>query len=185
MGRSSVFEWISKYCKGELAAISTKFASGRPTVLDDSEMIRLYTMINGKGPRVYSFGLALRTRALIRDLIKKTFGKDGRAGHGGADTQEARNVSAAAVVPVVEARSRAGGPVKRTAHLGQRPRGTIHPQHWAFSLLRTLISLAIPGCRAGPSTLHRPPKRLLSARAAPLRAPNLTKLMSSKLAYEG
>jgi transposase len=76
VGRSSVFDWISKYRKGGLAAISTKFASGRPTVLDDSEMIRLFTMINGKDPRTYSFGVALWTRALIRDLIKKTFAKD-------------------------------------------------------------------------------------------------------------
>ena len=76
VGRSSLFEWISKYRKGGLAAISTKFASGRPTVLEDSEMNRLYVMINGKDPRVYSFGLALWTRALIRDLIKKKFGKD-------------------------------------------------------------------------------------------------------------
>jgi transposase len=76
VGRSSVFDWISKYRKGGLASISTKFASGRPTVLDDSEMIRLFTMINGKDPRTYSFGVALWTRALIRDLIKKTFAKD-------------------------------------------------------------------------------------------------------------
>jgi transposase len=76
VGRSSVFDWISKYRQGGLASISTKFASGRPTVLDDSEMIRLFTMINGKDPRTYSFGVALWTRALIRDLIKKTFAKD-------------------------------------------------------------------------------------------------------------
>jgi len=77
VGRSSVFDWISKYrAGGGLAAISTKHASGRPTVLDDSEMIRLYVMINGKDPRVYSFGVALWTRALIRDLITKTFGKE-------------------------------------------------------------------------------------------------------------
>jgi transposase len=76
VGRSSVFEWVSKYRAGGLAAISTKHASGRPTVLDDGEMIRLYVMINGKDPRVYSFGVALWTRALIRDLIRKTFGKE-------------------------------------------------------------------------------------------------------------
>jgi len=70
VGRSSVFEWISKYRKGGLASISTKLASGRPAVLDDSEMIRLFTMINGKDPRTYSFGVALWTRASIRDLIK-------------------------------------------------------------------------------------------------------------------
>lgn len=76
VGRSSVFDWISKYREGGLASISTKFTSGRPTVLEDSEMIRLFTMINGKDPRAYSFGVALWTRALIRDLIKKTFGKE-------------------------------------------------------------------------------------------------------------
>ena len=76
VGRSSVFEWVAGYREGGLAAISTKFASGRPTVLEDSEMIRLFTMINGKDPRAYSFGVALWTRTLIRDVIKKTFGKD-------------------------------------------------------------------------------------------------------------
>lgn len=76
VSRSSVFDWVWKYHQGGLAAISTKFASGRPTVLQDSEMIRLYTMIYGKDPRAYSFGLALWTRALIRDLIKKAFGKE-------------------------------------------------------------------------------------------------------------
>jgi transposase len=76
VGRSSVFDWITSYREGGLAAISTKFASGRPTTLDDGEMIRLFTMINGKDPRTYSLGVALWTRALIRDLIKKTFGKE-------------------------------------------------------------------------------------------------------------
>jgi transposase-like protein len=32
VGRSSVFDWVSKYRNGGLASISTKFASGRPTV---------------------------------------------------------------------------------------------------------------------------------------------------------
>ncbi|MBV8993866.1 MAG: transposase [Pseudonocardiales bacterium] len=78
VSRSSVFDWIANYREGGLAAISTKFASGRPTALDDDEMIRLFTMINGKDPRTYSFGVALWTRALIRDLIKKKFSKGGR-----------------------------------------------------------------------------------------------------------
>jgi transposase len=75
VGRSTVFDWIDKYRKGGLAAISTKMASGRPTTLDDSEMIRLYTMINGKDPRIHGFGMALWTRSLIRDLIKINFKK--------------------------------------------------------------------------------------------------------------
>ncbi|MGH3549952.1 MAG: IS630 family transposase [Pseudonocardiaceae bacterium] len=75
VGRSTVFAWIDKYRKGGLAAISTKAASGRPTMLDDGEMIRLYTMINGKDPRIHGFGMALWTRSLIRDLIKTSFAK--------------------------------------------------------------------------------------------------------------
>ena len=39
VGRSSVFDWIAKYREGGLGSISTKFASGRPTVLDDSEIV--------------------------------------------------------------------------------------------------------------------------------------------------
>jgi transposase len=66
VGRSSVFDWIANYREGRLAAISTKFASGRPTALADSEMIQLFTMINGKDPRAYSFGVALWTRAVLR-----------------------------------------------------------------------------------------------------------------------
>lgn len=38
-------------------------------------MIRLYTMINGKDPRIHGFGMALWTRSLIRDLIKTSFAK--------------------------------------------------------------------------------------------------------------
>ena len=75
VSRASVFEWIAKYREGGLAAISTKIASGRPTSLDDSEMIRLYAMINGKDPRTQGFGMALWSRALIRDMIKRAFGK--------------------------------------------------------------------------------------------------------------
>ncbi|MGH3319345.1 MAG: IS630 family transposase [Nocardioidaceae bacterium] len=75
VSRASVFGWIARYREGGLAAISTKVASGRPTVLDDSEMIRLYTLVNGTDPRARGFGMALWTRGMIRDLIKRVFGK--------------------------------------------------------------------------------------------------------------
>jgi len=48
VSRSSVFDWQKKYREGGLAALSTKFASGRPTVLSDQQMMRLYSMIVGK-----------------------------------------------------------------------------------------------------------------------------------------
>lgn len=75
VSRASVFDWIAKYREGGLAAISTKMASGRPTTLDDAEMVRLYTMINGKDPRTQGFGMALWTRAMIREMIQQAFGK--------------------------------------------------------------------------------------------------------------
>lgn len=75
VAESTVFGWIQKYREGGLAAISTKIASGRRTILDDSEMIRLYSMINGKDPRARGFGMALWTRAMVRDMIKRAFGK--------------------------------------------------------------------------------------------------------------
>jgi transposase len=59
VSRSSMFDWQKKYREGGLAALSTKFASGWPTVLSDQQMMILYSMIVGKDPRQYSFGFAL------------------------------------------------------------------------------------------------------------------------------
>ncbi|MBV8540011.1 MAG: IS630 family transposase [Pseudonocardiales bacterium] len=75
VGTSTVFAWVDKYRKGGLAAISTKAASGRPTTLDDSALTRLYTMINGRDPRVRGLGMALWTRSLVRDLVRTGFGR--------------------------------------------------------------------------------------------------------------
>jgi transposase len=48
VSRSSVFDWQKKYREGGLAALSTKFASGRPTVLSDKQMMILYSLIAGR-----------------------------------------------------------------------------------------------------------------------------------------
>lgn len=74
VSRSSVFDWQRKYRSGGLAALSTKFASGRPTVLSDAQMLQLYVMIVGKDPRQYSLGVALWTRKVIASLIAQKFG---------------------------------------------------------------------------------------------------------------
>ena len=73
VGRSTVFWWQKKYREGGLAALSTKFASGRPTTLSDQQMMRLYSLIEGNDPRQYSFAVALWTRGIIRDLIRQQF----------------------------------------------------------------------------------------------------------------
>ncbi|MGH8967688.1 MAG: IS630 family transposase, partial [Actinomycetes bacterium] len=73
VGESTVLEWMRKYRAGGLAAVSTKFASGRPTTLTDRQMMELLTLIVGCEPRQLSFGFALWTRKLVRDLIRQRF----------------------------------------------------------------------------------------------------------------
>lgn len=75
VGRSSVFAWQRKYRAGGLAALSTKFASGRPTSLSDAQMLQLYSMLVGKDPRQYSLGVALWTRKVVAALIELKFGQ--------------------------------------------------------------------------------------------------------------
>lgn len=74
VSRSAVFDWQRKYWNGGLAALSTKFASGRPTTLTDEQMLKLFSLIAGKDPRQYSFGVALWTRKLVARLIEQRFG---------------------------------------------------------------------------------------------------------------
>lgn len=73
VSRSSVFEWQKKYREGGLASLSTRFASGRPTFLSDEQMLTLRSFIVGRDPRQFSFGVALWTRTIVRDLVRRQF----------------------------------------------------------------------------------------------------------------
>jgi transposase len=73
VGESTVLEWMRKYRAGGLAALSTKVASGRPTLLTDAQMLELFALIEGCEPRQLSFGFALWTRELVRQLIRQRF----------------------------------------------------------------------------------------------------------------
>ena len=73
VGESTVLEWMRKYRAGGLAALSTKVASGRPTLLTDAQMLELFKLIEGCEPRQLSFGFALWTRDLVRQLIRQRF----------------------------------------------------------------------------------------------------------------
>src|SRR6266849_3845122 len=57
VGRRTVLEWWEKYRRGGLAELSTKFASGRPTVLSDRQMLELRAIVIGADPRQLSFGM--------------------------------------------------------------------------------------------------------------------------------
>ncbi|MBI1759661.1 MAG: IS630 family transposase [Actinobacteria bacterium] len=74
VSRSSVFDWQRKYRVGGLAALSTKFASGRPTTLSEEQMTQLCSLLVGKDPRRYGLGFALWTRKLVGELIHQRFG---------------------------------------------------------------------------------------------------------------
>ena len=73
VGRRTVFEWWEKYRNSGLAGLSAKFASGRPTALSDRQMLELRALITGADPRQLSFGLALWTRDMVRELIRRRF----------------------------------------------------------------------------------------------------------------
>jgi transposase len=73
VGESTVLEWMRTYRAAGLAELSTKFASGRPTMLTDRQMMELYALIEGCEPRQLSFGFALWTRKLIQELIRQRF----------------------------------------------------------------------------------------------------------------
>lgn len=73
VGRRTVLEWWEKYRRGGLGELSTKFASGRPTALSDRQMLELRALIIGCDPRQLSFGLALWTRGMVRELIRQRF----------------------------------------------------------------------------------------------------------------
>ena len=72
---SSVYGWQKLYRHGGLAALSTKIASGRKTLLSDKQLLRLAGWIR-QDPRQLEFDFALWTRKMVRDLIRRKFGVD-------------------------------------------------------------------------------------------------------------
>jgi|HubBroStandDraft_3_1064219.scaffolds.fasta_scaffold154174_1 transposase len=72
---SSVYGWQASYRKGGLAALSTKIASGRKSLLSDKQMLRLSSLLR-LNPRQLEFDFGLWTRRRIRELIRREFGID-------------------------------------------------------------------------------------------------------------
>jgi len=70
VAESSVCEWQAKFREGGLAALSTKIASGRKSLLTDKQLLQLYKWLRGN-PRQVQFDFGLWTRKIIRDLIRR------------------------------------------------------------------------------------------------------------------
>ncbi len=47
VAESSVYEWQRKFREGGLAALSTKIASGRKSLLTDEQLLKLYKWLRG------------------------------------------------------------------------------------------------------------------------------------------
>lgn len=73
LARSTVFGWMAQYREGGLQALKAHPIPGRPKKLGGAELRRVYTLIVGTDPRQLSFGFALWTREMVRELIRREF----------------------------------------------------------------------------------------------------------------
>ena len=72
--KNTVYGWLAKVREGGRDALKAKTIPGRPAKLGGQQISRLYALIVGRDPRQLSFGFALWTRGMIRDLIHREFG---------------------------------------------------------------------------------------------------------------
>lgn len=72
---SSVYGWQAVYRKGGLAALSSKIASGRKSLLSDEQLLKLSRLLR-LNPRQLEFDFGLWTRRRVRELIRREFGID-------------------------------------------------------------------------------------------------------------
>jgi transposase len=72
--RSTVFGWTARYREGGLEALKARPIPGRPRKLSGPQLRRIYTLVVGNDPRQLSFGFALWTREMVRELIRREFG---------------------------------------------------------------------------------------------------------------
>ena len=74
MTRAAVYAWLAKYREGGVEALRARPVPGRPPKLSGNQVRRLYALIVGSDPRQLSFGFALWTREMVRELIRREFG---------------------------------------------------------------------------------------------------------------
>ncbi len=69
--RSTVFGWMARYREGGWEALKARPIPGRPRRLPGAQLRHIYTLIVGNDPRQLSFGFALWTREMVRELIRR------------------------------------------------------------------------------------------------------------------
>src|SRR5574337_117204 len=71
--KNTVYGWLAKVREGGKDALKAKPVPGRPPKLAAEHLSRLYELIVGNDPRQLSFGFALWTREMVRELIWREF----------------------------------------------------------------------------------------------------------------
>jgi transposase len=74
VSRASLFAWQRDYREYGEAGLKTKKTRGPEAKLSADQMSTLYALLVGCDPRQLSFGLALWTRVMVQELIRRRFG---------------------------------------------------------------------------------------------------------------
>lgn len=71
----TVFKWLAAYASGGQKALLAKPIPGRPMKLTPDEMRWIADAVRGKTPLQWKFEFALWTLSILRELIRRQFGK--------------------------------------------------------------------------------------------------------------
>ncbi|HLX50662.1 MAG TPA: helix-turn-helix domain-containing protein [Streptosporangiaceae bacterium] len=74
--RAAVYGWLASYRAAGRQALLARPAHGRPPRISAVQLAELWTLLVSTDPRDRHFGLALWTRGLVRELIRREFGVD-------------------------------------------------------------------------------------------------------------
>ena len=74
INRRTMYRWLEAYHYGGAHALAAKPIPGAPPKLDAKQMAKLARIIHEKTPLQFKFEFALWTLAIIRELIKRSFG---------------------------------------------------------------------------------------------------------------
>ena len=74
INRRTLYRWLAAYHYGGADALAAKPIPGAPPKLDAKQMGKLARMIHEKTPLQFKFEFALWTLAIIRELIRRSFG---------------------------------------------------------------------------------------------------------------
>lgn len=75
MNPRSIYRWIALYREGGEDALRAKSLKGRPASLTGPQLRWIRKTVIGKSPLQLGFEFALWTREMVRDLIRKKYGK--------------------------------------------------------------------------------------------------------------